>query len=468
MIRKFLLLLSLLFVILVSSLSILKYTLEKENFSRYKFLSEVLLEFSYIPANTKIFFSSLLSKAEPYSAKENCSNIFLTENVESIDNLNFSGKYFKDDTYIIISSISDNKSKLKIINLKNNQVLFSFDILLSDLENLHSDYLQRNDSYVWDTNKRFTPKYLTIRHPLLLDDKIIFSAVGPLWVIDKNKKISLFNDKYFYHHSKELDSNGNIWVPGYVSLNEINEDNVELFKQVFGQPFKDYRFDAIIQLDQSGNILYKKAIAEIFYENKLKSVIFGSGSKFDKDPMHLNDIQPVFRDSKYFKKGDLLLSIKNQSSIVHYRPTSNKIIKIIKGDFIMQHDVNVISDNEISIFNNYHLLSYKNSNEMLDKNHNSMLIYDYSTGAFKEHAANIFKNHNIRTSFQGRGEILEKNKFTFIESTEQGCIVFIDDNKHLYSSFVNINPKNNKNNFFNWTRVIQRESDIKSLKKFIE
>ena len=54
----------------------------------------------------------------------------------------------------------------------------------------------------------------------------------------------------------------------------------------------------------------------------------------------------------FWEKGDLFLSLRNLSAIVHYRPSNNKIINYITGPFIKQHDVDIISDEEIMIFNN--------------------------------------------------------------------------------------------------------------------
>ena len=55
--------------------------------------------------------------------------------------------------------------------------------------------------------------------------------------------------------------------------------------------------------------------------------------KYSKDPLHLNDIEPVLYDGNYMKKGDLLLSVRNISLIILYRPSNNKILKIIEENF---------------------------------------------------------------------------------------------------------------------------------------
>ena len=72
--------------------------------------------------------------------------------------------------------------------------------------------------------------------------------------------------------------------------------------------------------------------------------------KENHEPVHLNCIEPVFNDTKYWKQGDVT-NLKHKSQIVLYRP-STTVINLIKGPFSMQHDIKVISENKISIFNN--------------------------------------------------------------------------------------------------------------------
>ena len=40
---------------------------------------------------------------------------------------------------------------------------------------------------------------------------------------------------------------------------------------------------------------------------------------------------------------------RHLSAIIHYRPSSNKVINYITGPFAQQHDVDIISDTEITL-----------------------------------------------------------------------------------------------------------------------
>ena len=50
------------------------------------------------------------------------------------------------------------------------------------------------------------------------------------------------------------------------------------------------------------------------------------GHELEKDPIHINDIEPVKFGGKYWKEGDVFLSLGHQSMIMLYRPSTNKVI----------------------------------------------------------------------------------------------------------------------------------------------
>ena len=120
---------------------------------------------------------------------------------------------------------------------------------------------------------------------------------------------------------------------------------------------KEFTDTAIFKFNADGEILYRKSVLEILIENHILPTNFAFSAAYDGilNPIHLNDIQPALSDTKYWNRGDLFLSIKNQSAIVQYRPDTNQVISYLVGPFARQHDVDIISDTEISIFNNNNL-----------------------------------------------------------------------------------------------------------------
>ena len=117
---------------------------------------------------------------------------------------------------------------------------------------------------------------------------------------------------------------------------------------------KDFIDDSIIKINTDGKKLFNKSVTEILIENNIVAENFALTTLWSSqlDPIHLNDIEPAFTDTEYWQQGDVFISIRHQHAIIHYRPSTNKVINYITGPFAAQHDVDIISDKEISIFNN--------------------------------------------------------------------------------------------------------------------
>ena len=116
---------------------------------------------------------------------------------------------------------------------------------------------------------------------------------------------------------------------------------------------RGYVDDGIVKLSPNGEILFEKSVSQIFIDNGLEYLLFATGDwEFTKDPIHLNDIQPIDKDGDFWKKGDVFLSLRSQSMVILYRPSINQIIWKLTGPFFHQHDVDILNDHTISVFNN--------------------------------------------------------------------------------------------------------------------
>ena len=121
---------------------------------------------------------------------------------------------------------------------------------------------------------------------------------------------------------------------------------------------------------------------------------------FKLDPIHANDVQPALFSTEYWKKDDVFISIRNQSAIIHFRPSTNKVINYIKGPFFQQHDVDIISNEEISIFNN-------NNRPGLKGQYSNQLIYNLREKKFVKKFERELKKENLKTITEGGSEILD-------------------------------------------------------------
>lgn len=443
--------------------AVIDYQVHK-NSSDYKFIGKPLYKISQIPKNAKkiimnpkVIFNDTDSISNALNVQDNYFELNQNQNISNFFGTNIS------KAMVIVTGRKRGGAFLEILNLGDSSSLFRYDIEDKEAEKILNKYLESNNSLIWDTNQSFSPKPQLL-HPLIIGDKLIFQLPGqggPLFFINRNKELKLFSgNDFFYHHSKEIDHEGNIWSPAY--LNSYEQD-----PNLFGVPLQDTRNDGIVKLSPNGNVLFSKSLIDIFFQNNLESLILGNGSKYDIDPFHLNDIQPVNKDGKYFKKGDLFLSLRNMSLILLYRPSTNKVLKILRGPFVRQHDVNIISEKLISIFNNNNYLTAIDpigEKQTKDgKIYNQMITYDFNTSLFNNPLSKQMMKYKIKTGTQGRGKFFT-NKKLFIEESDAGKLYFFD-NEQLISMYVNydgsfIYP-------LSWSRIYN-ESEIDIILNFLE
>lgn len=285
-------------------------------------------------------------------------------------------------------------------------------------------------------------------HPKILGDtSLIANGSTALFKIDKCEKLIWYNNEYFFHHSVMFDYEENIWASGTLIP---NSEFISKFKRKKG--FMD---DAIFKINSNnGKVLFKKSIIEMLYQNK----ILNNQQIFDEnnDPIHVNDIEVAMKDTLYWEKNDLFISIRNQSAIIHYRPSTNKVINYIKGPFYMQHDVNIISDTEISIFNN------NNSFDETSK-FSEVLTYNFENQLFEKKFPKSLIKNDFKTTQGGMSQILEDGSL-FLDEQDNGRLLFFDNEGNLEWEY--LNKADNDSNIYpiRWSTLITDKRKITSTK----
>ena len=346
-----------------------------------------------------------------------------------------------------------NRSVIDLVDLNNFEIIHTYS---HDINAMH-DQITNRDEFE-KVFKDDVPIRFEYRHPLLLEDGSIVSDsdYSVEFKIGFCSNLIWINDDEKFHHSKMLDHNGDIWVAG------------QMYPQSrYVLEYKAYDFwdDSIIKIDLNGNILFNKSVTELMIENNLirDGNIFENGEDFRFDPIHLNDIEPALEDSKYWKKGDVFLSLRHQSSIIHYRPSDNKVINYIEGPFSQQHDVDIISDKEISIFNN-------NAKEFIDGNavdgNSEVLIYDFRKNEYSSYLSESLIKNDIQTPNQGRSEILP-NGDLFIEETYYSRTLYFNADGSIRWTHIN-RSDDGKVYPIGWSRILYTKEEIQSVKNLIE
>ena len=358
--------------------------------------------------------------------------------------------------YLLLARYDVNKKRsvTEIINIKDGKVLHTWE---PDIEKINTYSKLPKKIYLKRDNN--IKRYL-MYHPLLLSngDLIMHSNDTPLIKLSICSKMIWHVDKPF-HHSTELDHEQNIWSPSIIF--PAKTDSFEIDHNRSDGGF--FREDSIDKISQDGKILFSKSLIEIFIDNNLERYIFPTGNEYGNnlDPFHLNDIQPAVTDSKYWKKGDLFLSLKHLSMILLYRPSTNKIIWFKQGPWVFQHDVDIINNKQIAVFDNNRddLIKFK-VNES-----NETLIYDFEKDIIISPYKKGYIKNQIKTPSQGLSQILE-NGDIFVEDTDHGRILRMDKMGNIKWQYVNREP-NGYVYRISWSRFLSEKFYSSTIEKII-
>lgn len=157
------------------------------------------------------------------------------------------------------------------------------------------------------------------------------------------------------HHSVERAEKGGYWVPG----RRYHSKETQTPFPPFDTPFKE---DTILHVSEDGKVLKEISVPEIFYKNRMESLITASGHWYDlnfgwdREILHLNKIvelsSDLAADFPMFKAGDLALSIRESNLVMVIDPATQKIKWWRIGPWLRQHDPEFNAGGTISIFNN--------------------------------------------------------------------------------------------------------------------
>ncbi len=431
----------LLFIGLVGFGSLVRYELLAP-VSRLSILSSSALFIAEIPSNLK---DIIRGQSFNLQAKE-----------QRFPNVSgFQGKPLEEVTYLLISRYDGDASRavVELVDLRSFEVKKTWRPIIDEINELVDTSQPEFDKLEIDLNA----KRYAILHPFLTDDGgLIFKSGSPLVKIDKNSELVWQNQEDAFHHSIEQDHEGNFWVPSYLYPYQIDQKYV-------GSEYGNYLDDAITKISAEGEILLQKSVSNILLENNMLFAINGT-SKFEKDPIHLNDIEPVLSDGPHWKRGDIFLSMRHQSMIILYRPSTNTIIWTGgQRHMSAQHDVDILDDHRISIFNNNAWALF--DGEKVDGN-NEVVIYDFKTDSYSKYFDESLKQYDVRTMSQGRSQILDTGDL-FIEEQNYGRILYFNKDGSLQWQYVN--RADNGNVFtVSWSRILYKPEDIKKVRKVLE
>lgn len=438
-------LISIIIVWVIIWLSIRAYKDSERNLGKTGLFNSVIVELSKAPYLIKTYLHSKSHQGVDIG-EDNISLKFGTS-LKSIG--------IEDSTYILHSKfINKDTAKVYLQKLSDGEIELSWNISLDmvkvDLDEIRSriskDYKDEIGPEKLDVLIPNSTDAIIIRHPIMLkDSSLLFKSqyLSYLYKIDKNSKLIWKSDR-LTHHSIELDENNNIWVCSVDLKNEL-ANSLKI------------RDDALLCLDQNGQELYFRSLTDIFRSNnRFKNSIEATPIELNKagrDPYHLNEIEPVRKDGKYWKKGDIFISLRHKSIVALIRPKTDSILWMKQGPWFMQHDINIENDLEISIFNNN--TSFINNEINTSSN---LVKYNFETKGIKFYSEGIFSSAS-----EGRQTSLSNGDFV-VESTKEGKYFLIDSTFELKGSFVvPFEPNKSLAQYPGWSRFY-----LKTNNSFVE
>ncbi|MDC1331195.1 arylsulfotransferase family protein [Gammaproteobacteria bacterium] len=368
----------------------------------------------------------------------------------------FNGTPNSEESYLLLSRYDGDlrEGVVELVDLTNFEILHTWN---PDLDGFN-DLVEQVDEFKY-LNRDVSNRRGRLIHPKLTSDgDLLFQTGTPLRKIDACSNLVFQNTHDIFHHSIETDIDGNIWVPSRIypqslPIEKVGRDTPE------ENGFLD---DGIVQFSPDGEILFEKSVSQIFIDNGLEYLLFAHGNDFEEDPIHLNDIQPVNSDGEFWKKGDVFLSLRLQSMVLLYRPSTNEIIWKGAGLFFGQHDVDILDAHKISIFNN-------NSKDFVEGDivdgHNEVIIYDFKTDEYSSYLKDSLVNNDVRTISEGGSEILT-NGDLFIEESNYARTLYFNADGSL--RWTHVNRAGDSNVYrVGWSRILYTQEDIQTVNNFL-
>jgi len=271
---------------------------------------------------------------------------------------------------------------------------------------------------------------------LMPDGSIIFSSgEGPLVRLDRCSKVKWLIDRDF-HHSINIGPNGNL----YVTINDPDPNDVPM------------SHDGFVEVSPAGKVLNEWSIAQILIQNGYGGLLFGV-APYDWEKVHLNDAKPILASDQYVEKGDVMLSMRNLSSIALFRPSTGKIIWLQTGPWLNQHDIDYRGDGKFVLFGNDSMLTNISNQYVSLRGYSTIYQYDMRSNQASELLK--LKKYGIYSADEGRQQYLADGS-VFIESTEQGVLYLLNSDGSIAWKYVSSTHSRGKIGALHWSRAIPR------------
>lgn len=288
----------------------------------------------------------------------------------------------------------------------------------------------------------FDPSRFQAVHPVALENGDILVKAqespivrmtpcgDPVWALEDE----------LYHHTTEPGPDGNFWTSGFVRPQEVPGLSPQFYDP------------SIVEFSAEGKVLYHRSVAKLMLDQGLGFLFLGA-QKFYDDPLHLNDVQPVFKDGPYWRRGDVFISLRHPSTIMLFRPSTDRILWWKTGPWVSQHDVDVIDDTRIAVFNNN---AYNFGSGAFVDGQSDITFYDFATDTVSSPYADVLKANDVRNEAGGLFTILPDGHY-YVDESESGRTLIFTPGGDLAVEHINRAARNGLIYHLGWSRYLTRE-----------
>ncbi len=378
---------------------------------QHNFIGNCMLHIAKLPT---AIASSFRPKEEK---KKTDSTGFLVIHNPGLQQTNFVNyTSFHDSGYLLISAFDKdiNQIQTKLFSIADNKAVLTW--------HTNIDALNKINNKAGNSAILYNNTFGTI-HPLLTADSglIVKAENSVLYKLDNHSKI-VWSLQGAFHHSIEQDADGNYIIP--YGMGDSKYKAYPMLKD-----------EGIAKVSADGKLLGTVSVTDIMMQNGYEYFLFGVGM-YEVTPLHINDVQPALTDGSNWQKGDLLISMRNRSSVMLYRPSTQKMIWLKTGPWMNQHDVNFGDNGCITVFGND--VIRKDKEYIPARKHNNLYVYNVLTQVVTTPYNTVFSKFGIFTERSGRGNFLG-NGDVFVEETNKGSLLRINNDKIVwrYQEIVN-------------------------------
>jgi len=376
-------------------------------------VSKSILALAEFPTQAK----SLVGLLNNYLPPNGISNIYSNYLESSSVSNGISG-------FVLVSYVSSNgSSAVSLISLANRSQRIIELPVDTDRLSQYSDVLIGSESR---RHSAFSSRH-RVWHPYLSKDGTLTYTIhwNDLISVDLKTGQEKWRVRGAFHHSVEPDANGDLWVCGAVGP----ESNSNL-KSTTHHSNKVFEDQTLVKVSPYGKILQVVSVADLILNSGLEYLLYGSANpNVNFDPIHLNQITPILSDSGVFKRGQMLVSLRNISTILLVDPDSQTVVWHGSGNWMNQHCVMPVGPSTFSVLDNH---SFASGEYWLNSAWRTRIVtHNIETGKASEIQVNRESPREFHIPIEGRALPINPDNW-MVEDCLHGTIMIFGNQKLIF------------------------------------